>query len=46
MVGDLQRIIVYPTLGDQIPQDVPGAVLHAYKKLVELGFTQQLIKPI
>jgi uncharacterized SAM-binding protein YcdF (DUF218 family) len=44
MVGDLQRIIVYPTLGYQIPQDVPASVLHAFKKLVELGFTQQLIK--
>lgn len=45
MVGDLQRIIVYPALGYQIPQDVPVVVLHAFKKLVELGFTQQLIKP-
>ena len=44
MVGDLQRIMLYPSLGWQIPQSVPDSVLEAYHQLVALGFTQQLIK--
>jgi uncharacterized SAM-binding protein YcdF (DUF218 family) len=44
MVGDLQRIIDYPKLGLQIAQDIPDEVLHAYKRLVELGFSKYLIQ--
>jgi uncharacterized SAM-binding protein YcdF (DUF218 family) len=44
MVGDLQRIIVYPQKGFQIYQEVPKEVLDAYNKLVELGYTKHLIK--
>jgi uncharacterized SAM-binding protein YcdF (DUF218 family) len=38
MVGDLQRIKVYPKKGFQIPQDIPEKVWHAYEQLVEMGF--------
>lgn len=43
MVGDLQRIIEYPKLGYQIPQDVPEDVLEAYEELVKMGYTKSLI---
>lgn len=38
MVGDLQRIKVYPEKGFQIHQDIPDEVWQAYEQLVELGF--------
>ncbi len=44
MVGDLQRILVYPKMGFQIPQTVPEEVLEAYKFLVNAGYTSRLIK--
>lgn len=44
MVGDLQRIKVYPEKGFQVYQPIPGNVWQAYEKLVELGFDQHLIK--
>jgi uncharacterized SAM-binding protein YcdF (DUF218 family) len=43
MVGDLQRIKLYAEKGFQIPQEIPGEVWNAYKKLIELGFDKQLI---
>jgi uncharacterized SAM-binding protein YcdF (DUF218 family) len=43
MVGDIQRIKVYPTLGFQIPQDVPVGVWDAYERLVSMGFDKHLI---
>lgn len=39
MVGDLQRIILYPGKGFQIPQEIPEAVHQAYEYLVEAGYT-------
>ena len=45
IVGDLQRILVYPGLGFQIFQEVPPAVLQAYHSLVERGFTGNLSSP-
>lgn len=45
MVGDLQRIRLYPARGFQIEQDVPPAVLAAYDELVAAGFTKFLIQP-
>jgi uncharacterized SAM-binding protein YcdF (DUF218 family) len=42
MVGDLQRIKIYPEKGFQIPQEIPGDVWQAYERLVELGFTGYL----
>lgn len=46
MVGDLQRIVVYPALGFQVPQDVPPEVLGAYEALVAAGYDRHLIDPI
>jgi uncharacterized SAM-binding protein YcdF (DUF218 family) len=44
MVGDLQRIRIYPAKGFQIPQDIPDAVWASYEKLVEYGFDKHLAK--
>jgi len=44
MVGDLQRIKIYPERGFQIFQEIPDNVWEAYKKLVEYGFTAHLVK--
>ena len=44
LVGDLQRIKVYPAKGFQIPQEIPAEVWSAYEKLVELGYTKYLVK--
>jgi uncharacterized SAM-binding protein YcdF (DUF218 family) len=42
MVGDLQRIRIYPEKGFQVPQEIPDAVWAAYEKLVGWGFTKHL----
>jgi len=42
MVGDLQRIRIYPAKGFQVPQDIPDEVWAAYERLVAWGFTQHL----
>jgi uncharacterized SAM-binding protein YcdF (DUF218 family) len=44
MVGDLQRIKIYPEKGFQIFQEIPKDVWSAYEKLVELGYTEHLVK--
>lgn len=44
MVGDLQRIKIYPEKGFQISQEIPSEVWDAYERLVELGYTGHLIK--
>jgi uncharacterized SAM-binding protein YcdF (DUF218 family) len=43
MVGDLQRIRVYPERGFQIAQEIPDDVWQAFEKLVELGYNKHLI---
>ena len=43
LVGDAQRIMVYPESGFAIPQDMPAVVEDAYRRLVEAGFTSRLI---
>lgn len=43
MVGDLQRIRVYPELGYQIAQDIPEDVWDAYEQLVRAGYDKYLI---
>jgi uncharacterized SAM-binding protein YcdF (DUF218 family) len=43
MVGDLQRIRLYPEKGFQIHQDIPADVWTAYEELVEAGFDKYLI---
>ena len=42
MVGDLQRIKLYPEKGFQIPQEVPHEVWSAYEELVRAGYHQRL----
>lgn len=44
MVGDLQRIRIYPEKGFQIYQEIPDAVWTAYEQLVALGFDKHLAK--
>ncbi|HXV97184.1 MAG TPA: YdcF family protein [Anaerolineae bacterium] len=43
MVGDLQRIKLYPEKGFQIYQEIPPPVWEAYEILVGLGYTENLI---
>ncbi|MFZ5989215.1 MAG: YdcF family protein [Bacillota bacterium] len=42
MVGDLQRIKVYPQKGFQIHQDIPEEVWRALTELVKMGYTKHL----
>jgi uncharacterized SAM-binding protein YcdF (DUF218 family) len=44
MVGDLQRIMIYPQKGFQIYQEVPPDVLNAYEKLINSGFNKHMMK--
>jgi uncharacterized SAM-binding protein YcdF (DUF218 family) len=44
MIGDLQRIKIYPSKGFQIHQDIPVSVCNAYEQLVALGFDKHLVK--
>lgn len=44
MVGDLQRIKLYPDKGFQVHQEIPRDVWEAYEQLVQLGFDQHLIR--
>jgi uncharacterized SAM-binding protein YcdF (DUF218 family) len=43
MVGDLQRIKLYPEKGFQIHQEVPQEVWAAYEELVRAGYNQRLV---
>ena len=43
MVGDFQRILLYPQKGFAIPQPVPESVQMAFDHLVNCGFVDQLI---
>ena len=44
MVGDLQRIRLYPEKGFQIPQEIPPPVWAAFEELVRRGFTSHLVE--
>lgn len=44
MVGDLQRIEIYPERGYQIAQEIPEDVWHAYEQLVRAGYDKYLIR--
>ncbi|HMH32377.1 MAG TPA: YdcF family protein [Puia sp.] len=43
MVGDLQRIKLYPAKNFQIAQDIPDEIWQAFGRLVELGFNGHLV---
>jgi uncharacterized SAM-binding protein YcdF (DUF218 family) len=44
LVGNLQRILVYPQRGWQTAQPVPEAVLSAYRLLLSRGYDRQLVE--
>ena len=44
MVGDLQRIKIYPALGYQIAQEIPEEVWSAFEELVRAGYDKYLIQ--
>ncbi|MFZ5391274.1 MAG: YdcF family protein [Patescibacteria group bacterium] len=44
MVGDLQRIKLYPEKGFQIAQEIPDDVWLAYEFLVKKGYNKHLVK--
>jgi uncharacterized SAM-binding protein YcdF (DUF218 family) len=43
MVGDTQRIRLYPELGFQVAQDMPTEVWSAFEELVKRGYVQRLV---
>ena len=43
MVGDLQRIQLYPVKGFQIHQEIPDDVWSAYEELVKAGYDERLV---
>lgn len=44
MVGDLQRIELYPKYGWQIKQEIPDYVKKAYLELLKLGYSKYVIE--
>jgi uncharacterized SAM-binding protein YcdF (DUF218 family) len=44
LVGDIQRMALYPQKGYQVPVPIPGEVRAAYEALVAQGYTGQLVK--
>ena len=46
MVGDLQRIKLYPDRGFQIPQPIPDDVWLAFRELVAAGYDRHLVEPL
>lgn len=44
MVGDLQRIELYPGMGFQIRQEIPDDVRAAYEELIRAGYDKHLIR--
>jgi len=43
LAGEVERIILYPERGYQVPQDVPLTVQDAYALLVQAGYTRHLL---
>jgi uncharacterized SAM-binding protein YcdF (DUF218 family) len=44
MVGDLQRVKIYPEKGLQIAQEIPADVWQAFEDLVRAGYTRHLVR--
>jgi uncharacterized SAM-binding protein YcdF (DUF218 family) len=44
MVGDLQRIKLYPARGFQIAQEIPDEVWQAMEELISLGYDRHLVR--
>lgn len=43
LVGDLQRVMLYPSRGFAVEQVVPSAVAAAYRRLISAGYDARLI---
>lgn len=43
MVGDVERILVYPSLGFQAPHELPKKTIDAWCALVESGFVEHCV---
>ena len=43
MVGDLQRVRIYPEKGFQIAQEIPPDVWAAFEALVDAGYDRHLV---
>jgi uncharacterized SAM-binding protein YcdF (DUF218 family) len=43
MVGDIHRVMHYPSRGFQIPHQLPTAILDSWSALIEEGFGQHLL---
>jgi uncharacterized SAM-binding protein YcdF (DUF218 family) len=46
MVGDIQRLMIYPSKGFMIPIEIPDEVNIAFHKLVELGYDKEMLPVI
>ena len=44
MVGDLQRIRLYPAMGFQIEQEISDEVWTAFQALVDAGYDRHLTR--
>ena len=44
IVGDFQRMDLYPKLGYQIPQEIPEEAWQAFRTLVDMGYDKQLAR--
>lgn len=44
MVGDLQRLMIYPARGFSLPVDIPAEIQDAFQQLVERGYDAHLIE--
>lgn len=42
IVGDIQRLVIYPQFGWQIENEVPDEIIKAYQYLKSLGFTKYI----
>jgi uncharacterized SAM-binding protein YcdF (DUF218 family) len=43
LVGDTQRILIYPDKGFAVPQPMPDTVHEAYERLIHAGYTARLV---
>ncbi len=43
IVGDTQRIKLYPEMGYKIPQEIPTDAWQVYEELVRRGYSKRLI---
>lgn len=44
IVGDLQRLIVYPEMGFAVEQEIPDNIRAAFRRLVRSGFDSRLLR--